>query len=256
MSTDLKRIQNDLYALGIREGDRVLVHSSYKSLGGVDGGIITFIDALKDMVGTGGTILFPTFTYDYVNLRNPVFDTAGTKCNVGAVPEVFRHTDGVKRSLHPTHSLAVWGRRRDEYIADHRRDNVEVGKNSPIYKLKDDGGKILMVGCGITHNTLIHGVEDYVRPPYVYKMDYTVSPYHREYACIDENDNVTRAEFFHEFIEPYGYEQDYGKLAEITEIKSGNVLAAESFIFDAARLWNTVEKKMRQEPYFFVKKAE
>ena len=255
MNNDFRIIQNDLARLGIGEGDKVLVHASFKSIGGVEGGIPTVIEALKDIVGTAGTLLFPTFTYDYVNFKNPIFDIKGTRCCVGAFPEVFRHTEGVKRSLHPTHSLAVWGKRRDEYIADHRLDNVEVGKNSPIFKLKDDGGKILMIGCGITHNTLIHGVEDFVRPPYVYRMDYTKEPYHREYACVDENDRVTRAEFFHEFMELYGYEQDYDKLSQIMELKGGNIKSAESFIFDAKEVWDTVEKKMREEPYFFVKKG-
>lgn len=255
MNSDYIKIKNDLRSIGIKKGDRVLIHSSYKSLGGVEGGIDTFISAVKDTVGTDGTVMFPTFTYDFVNKDNPVFDIEKTPSCVGMIPEVFRKGKGVKRSLHPTHSVAVWGKDRDWYIEKHHKDKVCVGENSPIYKLKDTGGKILMVGCGITHNTLIHGLEILVRPPYAMAVDYTDPEYHREYSCIDENKNVFKQEFFHVFYHAMGYYSDFGKLNNIMEIKNGYILNAESFLMDAKTVWDTVYTKMQEDPYYFVHKA-
>lgn len=253
MNRDMSKIISDLRKLGICEGDCLMVHSSYKSLGGIDGGPVTFINALKSLITDKGTLLFPTFTYDYVNKNNPVFDVKNTCSHVGIISEVFRKTEGVRRSVHPTHSIAVWGKDRDEFVRNHLEDNVCVGENSPLVKLKDKNGKILMVGCGITHNTLIHGVECFFRPPYAFNVDYKNPDYARIYTCIDEEDNVFRNEFFHIFMEENGFYQDYKKLENLMDIKCGKILDADCYLMDAKKIWETVLNKMQVDPYYFVK---
>ena len=49
--------------LGLGNDDVLMVHSSYKSLGGVEGGAETVVDALREVVGEKGTVLFPTFNF-------------------------------------------------------------------------------------------------------------------------------------------------------------------------------------------------
>lgn len=57
-----------LSELKIEAGDTVLVHSSLKSMGYVEGGAETVIEALLMSVGDSGTIVMPTFTQkDFVN---------------------------------------------------------------------------------------------------------------------------------------------------------------------------------------------
>ena len=49
--------------LGVKEGDTLLVHSSYKSLGEVDGGPATVVRALEAVLGTdkdGTLIMVPS----------------------------------------------------------------------------------------------------------------------------------------------------------------------------------------------------
>lgn len=249
------KLREDFEKMGIKKGDRILVHSSLKSMGKIEGGVTTFINALKDAVTREGTLLFPTFTYDYVTLKNPVFDVKHTRSCVGYIPDAFRQTEGVKRSVHPTHSVAVWGKDTDRYIENHHLDDTCLGVNSPIFKLKEDKGKILMIGCGLSHNTLIHGLEVYLKPPYSLSVDYTDPKYHREYSCIDENGNITRKEFFHVFLHEHGFVSDFDKLQEICPIKKGNILEAESYIMNADEVWNTGLEKMKEDPFFFVKKA-
>ena len=248
-------IKKDLAELGVKKGDRLLIHSSYKSMKIQGNGADTFFAALKDTVGKEGILMFPTFTYDVVNEQNPYFDVNETfSTHVGILPELFRHTEGVIRSVHPTHSLAVWGKDADYYVKDHQKDNVCVGENSPIFKLKDTGGKILMIGCGIAHNTLIHGVECFIRPPYAFKADYTASPYKREYTVTDADGAKTKINYFHEFTEEAGWYQAFYKLSQIMEIKEGKILEAQSFIMDAKEVWDTVLEKMKEDPYYFMSK--
>ncbi len=249
-----KRIIEDLTALGIKAGDKLLVHSSFKSLGYVEGGIETFINALKQSVGEEGTLMLPTFTYEQVNAKNPVFDIKNTPSCVGMIPEVFRHSNGVIRSLHPTHSLAVWGKDKEYYVENHYKDQNCLDKNSPIYKLVKNGGKILLVGCGLDKNTLLHGLEIHCKVPYAFGVDYSDPKYHRLYTCIDENDNVHRKEFFHVFARESGWAHNFNKLREIMELKPLRFLEAECYIFDAQTLWNTVEKALYQNPYCLAEK--
>lgn len=253
MNNDYKKIIEQLNELGIKKGDKLLVHSSYKSLGKVEGGVMTVINALKDAVGEEGTLMLPTFTYDYVHKNNPVFDVRYTASNVGYITETFRHTEGVKRSLHPTHSLAVWGKDKEYYVENHHLDKACVGENSPIYKLKNSGGKILMLGCGLYNNTILHGIEVFYKPPYSMAVDYSKPEFHREYSCIDENDNIYRSEFFHVFAQEKGYEGDFIKLKNVCPMKRGFVLEAECFLMDAQTVWNTAREKIKQDPYYFVR---
>ena len=252
----ITEIVNDLRKIGINKGDKLLVHSSYKSLGYVEGGIETVVEAFKTAVGEEGTLMFPTFTYDYVNMENPVFDIKKTPSCVGMIPEVFRKSEGVVRSLHPTHSLAVWGKDKEYYIANHHDDDNCLDVNSPIYKLMLGGGKILHIGCGLGHNTILHGLEIYCKVPYAFKADYSLPEYHREYVCIDENGIEHKKEFFHVFAKVTGWHHSLDRLAEIMPCNPVKVLEAECYLFDAKELWDTVVKALNKDPYCLAKRID
>lgn len=253
MNKDYLKIKEDLIKLGIKAGDKVIMHSSYKSLGEVEGGAMTLINALKDVITEDGILMLPTFTYDYVNAKNPIFDVRYTASNTGYITEVFRKSEGVLRSVHPTHSFAVWGNDKEYYVKDHYKDQVCVAENSPIYKLMENGGKILMLGISTSNNTLIHGVEVVVKPPYFLAVDYSDPKYHREYSCIDYNNNIVRQEFFHGFPDVMGWHGNFTKLNEICEMQTGEIHGAFSYLMDAKTVWDVAMKKMKEEPYFFVR---
>ena len=52
-----------LHQIPLTDSRIVLVHSSYKSLGGVEGGAEAVIDALMAWVGPNGTVLLPNFNF-------------------------------------------------------------------------------------------------------------------------------------------------------------------------------------------------
>ena len=239
-------LKENIRNMGIKEGDDILIHMSYKSMGHIEGGFDTFLSALKSSVGDKGTILFPTLSYRFVTVDNPVFDIKITHSNVGAFSDYFRVADGVKRSMHPTHSVSAYGYRRDEYIKNHYLDNEPVGENSPFAILPELGGKVLMIGCGIKCNTSMHGVEEYVKVPYI------LSTKTREYTLIDYDDIVVRKDYYyHDMILGHNRSQRYDRLYDLMEFKKGNILNAESYLIDAKAMWETGVSKMKNDPYYF-----
>ncbi len=247
---DFVKIKEDLSLLGIQSGDDIIVHSSYKQLGGVDGGIETVIQALLSLLGDRGTLLFPTLSYNSVNpeppINNPVFDVIHTPSCVGAMSNVFMKFPGVQRSLHPTHSVAVLGMRQEEYIKNHELDDEPVGPNSPFFKLCQFGGKVLFLGCSTVFNTSMHGVEEYAGAPYVLSKDT------KRYVLIDQSGKRTEKEYHYHYISQNGFAQRYDKLENLMEFQKGYVLAAKSTVVDCRQMWNTGTEKIKQDPYYFV----
>ena len=247
---DYLKIKEDLALLGIKKGDDVIVHSAFKKLGGVEGGIETVIEALISVLGDSGTLLFPTLSYAYVNpsppINNAVFDVVNTPVCVGAMPNVFMKMDGVERSLHPTHSVAALGARQSEYIKGHEFDSTPAGENSPFFKLGQLGGKVLFLGCSVKSNTSMHGVEEYAGAPYVLSEDTM------RYVLIDKEGNKTEKDYRYHYIAQNGFGQRYDRLENFMKYQRGNVLAAECAVVDCPEMWRVGAAKIKEEPYYFV----
>jgi len=155
-------IEAGLRRLGLRAGDVVLVHSSLSSFGRVEGGADAVIDALLAVLGPEGTLCMPALSWGHYTPTNPPppFDPRTTRCNVGRIPETFRRRPGVRRSLHPTHSVAAVGRRAAALLAGHEHSTTPCGPDSPWGRLCEMDGWVLMIGCGTGPMTLSHGPEE------------------------------------------------------------------------------------------------
>ena len=57
-------IAEELRALGLPAGAIVVVHTSYRAVGPVDGGPAALIDALGEAVGRDGTLVMPSMSDD------------------------------------------------------------------------------------------------------------------------------------------------------------------------------------------------
>jgi aminoglycoside 3-N-acetyltransferase len=154
---------NAFRELGLESGDSFIVHSSFRSLGPVDGGPEAVIDALVEAVSPGGNVIFPTFNYT-ANIAEPYFDPAVVPCRTGIIPELSRKRPDAVRSLHPTHSVTVIGPDAAELTRDHMAFRT-VGLGSPIDQLAKMGGKVLLLGVGHTSNTTVHLGEEYAGVP-------------------------------------------------------------------------------------------
>lgn len=162
-----KLLVEDLMKIGIVKGDSVLVHSSLSKIGFVEGGPKTIVDALFDVIGVEGTLLFPCFPSIGRNKthleEHPFFDIKNTPSQMGSITEYFRKLEGCKRSFHPTDAVCAIGPLADYYTNSHFGQLTPYNEHSPFRKLCSKNGKILMLGTTLNGAcTNLHTLEDAV----------------------------------------------------------------------------------------------
>ena len=160
--------------LGLTLGDNVMVHTSLSKMGYVCGGAQTIIEALTLVVGDEGTIMMPTQSWknldpetgvhwdadesewDIIRENWPAYDKNITPTNtMGAEAEMFRSWPGSLRSDHPARSVCARGKHASYLVENHELSNI-FGEGSPIAKLYELNGKVLLLGVGYDKNTSIH----------------------------------------------------------------------------------------------------
>jgi aminoglycoside 3-N-acetyltransferase len=173
-------IARGLRVLGVEAGDIVCVHSSMKSLDLVIGGPRAVVEALVVAVSPGGTVMMPTYSgdlsdpaewryppvpsdqQDEIRAQMPAYDPARTPTRgLGQVAEYFRTYPDVARSPHPQSSFAALGARARELVSDHPYDN-RFGPQSPLGRLCDAGGKVLLLGAPYNTVSLFHMIQHLV----------------------------------------------------------------------------------------------
>lgn len=159
-----EQLISHLEELGINKKGTLLVHSSMKSIGEVDGGADTVLDALMTFMSEGLLVL-PTHTWAYINKDNPRFYIESSPSCVGLLPELFRKRKGVVRAKHPTHSVAAIGKEAEAFVEGYEQCDTPCARNSPWGKLLDREAQIMLLGVDLTKNTFIHGVEEWVDIP-------------------------------------------------------------------------------------------
>lgn len=155
-----------LRELGITPGLGLMVHTSLKSFGTVEGGPKTVIEALMAAVTPEGTLLMPSFNHATIFQEDGAgcFDPLTTPTTNGIVPDTFWRMPGVFRSLNPTHAFAAWGKQARRYTEFHHR-TLTMGPQSPLGLLYADDGYGLLIGVGYVANTFHHVVEMSLRVP-------------------------------------------------------------------------------------------
>ncbi len=159
-------IQRAARAAGICLGDMVLVHSSFKSLGPVEGGAETVIAGLLDAIGPEGTLVLPTFAQkDFAN----AYETwhMDKPSDTGYLTEYFRTRPGSVRSDQATHAVAACGAKARWLTETHGHTHNLFGNmgdtpfsaDSPWEKMFRENAKILMLGVTPLYTTFRHYVE-------------------------------------------------------------------------------------------------
>lgn len=173
----IESIANDLKNIGLESGMTVIVHSSLSSLGWVCGGPIAVVEALLKVITDKGTIVMATHSsgnsnpklwenppvpeewWDTIKNNMPPFnpDTTPTR-SMGQIAEAFRNFPGVLRSYHPSASFAAWGKDA-QFITENHSLNFSMDEESPLARIYDKKGWILLLGVGHDSNTSLHLAE-------------------------------------------------------------------------------------------------
>ncbi|WP_342564026.1 AAC(3) family N-acetyltransferase [Paenibacillus sp. FSL R7-0345] len=168
----------DFRRLGVQEGMTLLLHSSFKSLGQwVAGGPVAVILALEEVLGTEGTLIMPSQSSDQtdpsgwsrppvpeawwqtIREQMPPYDPDLTPLRgMGVIADTFRKQRGVRRSSHPIDSFVAWGKHRDFIINGHGLE-FAFGEQSPLARIYDLQGHVLLLGVDSLNNTSLHLAE-------------------------------------------------------------------------------------------------
>ncbi len=228
-----RKLADDLRRLGIEAGDLVIVHSSLSSLGSVDGGAETVVQALLDVLTPSGTLAAPTFG------GPQPFDAKTNPSGLGAISEELRKWPGAARSIHPTHSVSAVGARAAELVKDHFASPTAAGRETPYGRIIEWGGKILLLGVDNDRNTTLHTLEEYVEAPYLSD---------REASYLDENgrERVLKMKLFP------GPHRDFIGLGPLLRRSGVEVVAkvgnAVARLIDAKRMRDVVLEAFGEDP--------
>ena len=165
-------LSRDLRNLGIDSGDTLFIHSSFRSLGQVEGGASAVVRALEEAANPDGLILMPSFNLlDNTRLRAQTWDPETTPSTVGWLTEFFRTMPDTYRSDHYSHSVAARGRDAGAFVDSHRDRKGRsspwdldpwgktYGDNSPMVRAYESDAKLVMLGVTYESSTYIHLVE-------------------------------------------------------------------------------------------------
>ena len=218
--------------LGLRPGAGVMVHSSLSSIGHVEGGADAVVGALLDTVGPEGTVAVPTFT----RYGEP-YDVDSSRSTTGAIAEALRSREAAVRSLHPTKSVAAIGPTAASLVSEHGPSN-SLGPGSPLHRLLDGGGAVLLLGVDHTANSAVHVAERLAGVPYRDQMAETAVLVDGSVSTVEVN-RVHCSRGF-EVVRP---------LAEHAGIVSRGLIGdAETRLLNGERLLSLVVELLEAEP--------
>lgn len=247
--------ENDIFEglreLGLKSGDKVLVHSALSSFGYVRGGAAAVIGALLSAVSFEGTVMVPTLTGDESLSPNnpPVFDPQETACWTGRIPETFRKMAKALRSLHPTHSVAAIGPDAASLLKDHVNSLTPCDEQSPygkLARLKD--GYVLLIGVDLNSCTLLHYVEELAG------VDYHLQT---QPACATirlEKENIHRSIFLHQYGNKRNFPAIEPLLVERGIQQQSRIGLSQVRLIQAVDFVDLAYACLRIDPFFLVEK--
>lgn len=152
-------LKEQMSAMGIKPNDTVIIHTSFKAVGDIEGGPEAFIDAFCEYL-YDGLFIVPTQTWANVTKDSPIYDPETSEPCIGLVPRTaYKRKDGI-RSLHPTHSMWVHGKGKEDFVKDEENAETPARVGGAWWKLGETGAKILLIGVDHGRNTYIHVVDE------------------------------------------------------------------------------------------------
>jgi aminoglycoside 3-N-acetyltransferase len=230
--------------LGVVEGDTLLVHSSYKSFGPVEGGPQTVIRALELALGMEGTLIMPTFNFDFN--KGQSWDVRSTPSKMGVLTELVRVDPRAKRVFHPFYSFAILGKYAE--ILGSLRYKSSYERNSIFGKLRDLDGKIMVIGLSYTNSmTFFHHIEQMEGVDYRFLKQFT--------GEVTDWDGTTKVDTFEMLVRDIdkGVITEVNPMGELMEearvIKSAKIGEADVKLMKANEVYEFTAREMKRDPH-------
>ncbi len=145
------------------KGNIVTVHTSLKAVGEIEGGGETLLDALIEFFAQdGGLLCVPTHTWN-----SNVYDRREAESCIGVLPRLAAAHPKALRTLHPTHSMAVFGDRQiaESFVENEAFADTPANPKGCYGKMLAQDGYVILIGVGQEKNTFIHCVEEMLGVP-------------------------------------------------------------------------------------------
>lgn len=179
----------DLRRLGVESGSVLMVHCSLSSLGYVVGGADSVVIALREVVGSEGTVLAMTgWEHDSSSLEEwpepvqaayrrdpPIFDPKASEAarDNGRLAERIRTWPGARQSFHPVTRFSAIGPHA-QWLTEDQPWGHSYGPGSPLAKVVESEGSVLMLGAPLSTITLLHYAEELADVPNKTHVSYVV----------------------------------------------------------------------------------
>lgn len=236
-------IEAGLRKLGLETGDTVLVHSSLKSFGQVEGGADAVIDAVLAAIGPDGCAVVPTLTLG-ASESPVVFDVRESVSTSGLVTNVFRMRPEARRSHHPTSSAAAIGLHARD-VTEHHKD-TPCGLGSPYGQVYQRGGWCVFLGAKWSSNTMFHVAEEIAMPEYLRFAEF------RDAIIVDESGGRSTVAFRRYNCYQTGVQRDLAKMGPIFEaagvVRHAIVGASECMAIRARDVIDLSVELLRKHP--------
>lgn len=241
----------DLTRLGLESGQVVMLHASVKAVGWVIGGPDVVLDALLEVLGPDGTLMmyvgweediedfyqWPPERQAAYLVECPPFDPATSRAHRewSILTEYLRTRAGAHRSGNPGASVAAIGAKA-EWLTEHHPLQFGYGPGSPLAKLCEAEGKVLLLGAPLGSVTLLHYSEHMAAIPNKRTVRYKVpllQDGERVWVEVEEYDtgqgvvDWEGGDYFPAIVREF---------LEAGNGRSGIVGAARSYLLDAAAL--------------------
>lgn len=234
-------IRNKLLELGLKNEQKIIVHSSLSSFGFVVGGPETIIDVLKEIIGENGLIMMPAFTYytgkRYFLRKYFSMDSICSK-DMGTVAETFRKSGGVYRNFHPFTSFSFWGQNA-QLCAEKYCLADSFTLKSPLGEILKGNGYVLMLGTDFSVLSVLHTAEYLSEVPY--------SAYKSVFNYIDNGIKKTIE------LRRTGHSGEFNKIAPYLDVKNKITIGnAQCCLLDAQQVVRKAKEILLKKPDFFL----
>lgn len=155
-------VAGQLRSLGVRAGGVLLVHTSFRAVRPIEDGPLGLIDALRQALGPEGTLVMPSWTGDDEAPFDPLTTPAAE--DLGVTADLFWRQPGVTRSDH-LQAFAAIGPHAEAIVKTPLPLPPHVPE-SPVGRVHDLDGQVLLLGVGHDADTSLHLAELIAEVPY------------------------------------------------------------------------------------------